>query len=232
MKLCLFLSLTFWNLFAAAQQKILFVGNSLTYYNNLPMLIKTIAGQDGVKITVHSFTKPNYSLEDHWIEGKVEAELRRNHYDFVVFQQGPSALKESRENLIEYALRFSKVCKEQNSKIAFYMVWPSGDRSFDFENVIRSYTTAADTTQGIICAAGRAWLKTWEDKKDYPLYSTDGFHPTEHGSLLAALVIYGSLFKKTEFDFVELQKLHLKFVTKDHFNILKKAASSTLQKEY
>jgi hypothetical protein len=225
--LCLLCSCTL----LSAQQKILFVGNSLTYYNDLPKLVKEIAKQNGIKLDVHSFTKPNYALEDHWIEGAVVAELRSTHYDFIVFQQGPSALKASRENLIEYALMFSKVCKEQNSRMAFYSVWPSGDRSFDFENVYRSYSAAADTTHGIVCPAGNAWLKVWEGKKDFPLYSEDGFHPTEHGSLLAALVIYGSLFKRTSFEFIEFNKLSLQFVTHQHFELLKKAATASLTEQ-
>jgi hypothetical protein len=214
-----------------AQQRILFVGNSLTYYNDLPGLVKKIAKQDGLSLTVNTISKPNYSLEDHWVEGKVEAEIKSTHYDIVIFQQGPSALKASRENLVEYALLFSKICREQKSRMAFYSVWPSGDRQFDFPNVFTSYKAAADTTNGVVCPAGNAWLNVWNEKKDFPLYSADGFHPTEHGSLLAAMVIYASLFHKTNFDFISPEKMSLRFVTNDQLLLLSSAALKAIHQK-
>lgn len=212
-----------------AQQKILFVGNSLTYYNDLPELVRKIAEADGLKLKIKSISLPNYALEDHWIEGKAAGEIKSTHYDFVVFQQGPSALKTSRSNLIEYSLLFAKICRTQNSAVAFYSVWPSVDRSFDFENVFHSYAAAADTTNGIVCPAGNAWLEVWKRNEDFPLYSSDGFHPTEQGSLLAAMVIYGSLFKKTNFDFLQRDRFVSGSVTPKHFNLLKEAASASLK---
>jgi hypothetical protein len=214
-----------------AQQRILFVGNSLTYYNDLPEMVKKIARQDGIKLLINSICKPNYALEDHWIEGKVVDELKSRHYDIVVFQQGPSALASSRKNLIEYALLFSKVCRQQHSTMAFYSVWPSGDRLFDFPAVLASYTAAADTTKGTVCAVGDAWLALWEQEKDFPLYAADGFHPSEHGSLLAAMVIYGTLFQKTNLEFVTLDKLSLRFVADPQLAQLKNAATKSLNRK-
>ena len=212
-----------------AQQKILFVGNSLTYYNDLPETVKKIARQNHHKIMVESFAKPNYSLEDHWNEGKVSQAIKKNHYDVVIFQQGPSALRSSRENLVAYAVFFAKLCKEYNSQSAFYMVWPSGDRYSDFENVIYSYTSAADTTDSILCPAGTAWLNAFSAKKDFPLYTTDGFHPSEYGSLLSAMVIYGALFNKIDFDFMLKDKLIGKKVDHDDWFALKSAAVTALK---
>jgi hypothetical protein len=211
-----------------AQQKILFVGNSLTYSNDLPGLVKNIALQNNHPLEANSLSKPNYSLEDHWKEGYVVKEINKGLYDFVIVQQGPSALKASRDNLIEYSLLFAKACKDRACKLAFYMVWPSAERSFDFKDVITSYTLAADTTHSILCPAGSAWLKVWELKKDLQLYSGDGFHPSEQGSLLAALVLYGALFNKNEFNFIQLKKLPLQRVTESEFEMLKKAATAVL----
>lgn len=74
--------------------RILFVGNSLTYTNDLPALVKEMAKQDNVTIISTSFLFPDYSLEDHWNEGRVKAEIDKGGYDFVIAQQGPSALTE------------------------------------------------------------------------------------------------------------------------------------------
>ena len=45
---------------------ILFIGNSLTYTNNLPKLIKKEAKLKGIKIAFKVVAFPNYAIEDHW----------------------------------------------------------------------------------------------------------------------------------------------------------------------
>src|SRR5215510_4243121 len=103
--------------------KLLFVGNSLTYVNDLPALVTEMAKQDETTITYNSFLFPDYSLEDHWNDGKVQAEIEKGGYDFVVMQQGPSALPESQVLLLDYTRRFAEVCNNSKAKLAMYMVW-------------------------------------------------------------------------------------------------------------
>ena len=45
--------------------KILFIGNSLTYTNNLPELVEKLGEKSNVKIKTQMLAKPNYALEDH-----------------------------------------------------------------------------------------------------------------------------------------------------------------------
>jgi hypothetical protein len=212
-----------------AQIKILFVGNSLTYSNDLPSLVEKLGQQDEVKIKTQMIAFPNYALEDHWNESNVSDALRKTKFDYVIFQQGPSAMPASRVNLIEYALKFSTVCKSNNTKMCLYTVWPSGDRSFDFVNVIKSYAIAADTTGSVALEAGHAWKKVLDEKKEFPLYSADGFHPTIHGSFLAALVIYTKLFKKSNLDFLSVKNVPSNFIRQPDLDLMKRVTLETVR---
>lgn len=214
---------------AGAQINILFVGNSLTYTNQLPSLVKKIGKKDGVKINTEVIAFPNYALEDHWNESNVSSALAKTKFDFVIFQQGPSALPSSRANLVEYALKFSQLCNTNNTKMCMYTVWPSGDRSFDFTNVVNSYKIAADTTNSLLLPAGLAWQKVFDDKKDFPLYSMDGFHPTIHGSFLAAMVIYAALFKKGNLDFLTDRDLPSKYISGIDLQLMKRVALESVR---
>jgi hypothetical protein len=205
--------------------RVLFMGNSLTYVNDLPALLSEIGRQDESAITYTSFLFPDYSLEDHWNEGKVKAEIEKGGYDFVVAQQGPSALPESQSLLLEYATRFAEVCRKNKSKLALYMVWPSKARSFDMDNVISSYTKTAEKTSSLLCPAGLGWKYAWQSDPELPLYSADNFHPGITGSVLAALIIYGSLTHKNNFDFIHYDNCTWKSeIPEDRFVILKQAA--------
>lgn len=129
--------------------KILYIGNSLTYVNDLPGLVAEIAQQDQTTIAYETFLFPDYSLEDHWKGGTVVKEIQQGHYDIVIAQQGPSALPESQALLLKYASKFAKLCKDNNSKLALYMVWPSKARLFDLDGVITSYTNGL--TRQVLC---------------------------------------------------------------------------------
>lgn len=211
-------------MFADAQTKILFVGNSLTYTNNLPLLVEKIAKEDGTSIVTEMIAFPNYALEDHWNETQVSSALARTKYDYVILQQGPSAMPASRTNLVEYALKFSQLCRKSKAKVCLYTVWPSRERNFDFLNVIKSYAMAADTAGGRALEAGLAWKKILDENEDFPLYSSDDFHPTMHGSLLSAMVIYATLFQKNNFDFLKLENLSSKSITEAELDLMKNVA--------
>lgn len=205
--------------------RILFVGNSLTYVNDLPAIVKELAGQDKKTIVYKSFLLPDYAIEDHLNEGKVQKEIESGSYDFVVAQQGPSAMPESQVMLLNAAKKLAELCTTNKTKLALYMVWPMKARSFDLVNVIQSYSNAAKETGALLCPAGLGWKHAWQEDADLPLYSADNFHPSVTGSVLAALTVYGVLAEKTEFDFIRYKDCSFKEqVSSEQFKTIKKAA--------
>ena len=166
--------------------------------------------QKQVTIAYETFLFPDYSLEDHWKEGKVVEEIKKGKYDFVIAQQGPSALPESQVLLLEYTKKFAKLCKDNNSKLALYMVWPSKARLFDLDNVIKSYGTAAAKTGSLLCPAGLAWKNAWQKDSSIALYGPDNFHPGIDGSLLAAFTVCGTILKDKDLNFATLERLSCK----------------------
>lgn len=212
--------------------RILFVGNSLTYTNDLPALLKEIGEQDGVNVTYKSFLFPNYGLADHLNNGDVQAEIEKGHYDVVVAQQGPSALPESQALLLRDATILADLCKKNgHTQLALYMVWSAMSRSFDMDNVIYSYTQAAQKTESLLCPAGLAWKNAWQTDPNLPLYTTDNFHPSLTGSVLAALTIYGVLKEKKDFSFIQYTKVSWKSqISEIDFEKMKAAALKALTK--
>ena len=212
--------------------RLLFVGNSLTYTNDLPALLKELGEHDSIKVGYKTILLPNYALEDHWDDGKVQEEIETGQYDFVIAQQGPSALPESQVLLLRGATLFASVCKKHaRTKLALYMVWPSSSRSFDLDNVIYSYTQAALKTESLLCPAGLAWKYAWQEDAGLPLYGPDGFHPSLTGSVLAALTIYGALRNKKDFKFIQYSQSSWKSeISEAKFETLKQAALKALDK--
>lgn len=176
------------------ETRVLFVGNSLSEANDLPQMVESLAKATGrCNLRVKSRTLPNASLEDHWNEGSAVRTIQKDHWDYVVLQQGPSSLPDSRTHLIHWTREFSRIARRAGATPALYMIWPSKDRSGDFERVRDSYKLASESVDGLFLPAGEAWRVAWGLDANLRLYGPDGFHPTAEGSYLAALVIVGAL---------------------------------------
>ena len=181
-----------------ATVRILFIGNSLTYTNDLPGVLAALADSANVESTsVTAVAYPGYALEDHWTQGDALAAIRRGGWTFVIMQQGPSALEESRVNLITWGKRFAAEIRSVGAQPAFYTVWPSSDRAFDFPRVVESYRLVADSTGGVLLPAGAAWLEANRLDPSVPLYGPDGFHPSIAGTYLAAVTMFGRLYQRS-----------------------------------
>ena len=174
--------------------KILFIGNSLTYYNNLPGTLAEIAVAGGEVIQVEMVAKPGYALIDH-LTNSTEAEdaIRREQWDYVVLQQGPTTLPVNRDSLILWTKMFDPIIRSVGARPALYMVWPQANQPGNFDAVRTSFQMAADAVNGVFLPAGVAWQDAWQRDATLPLYGPDNFHPSPLGTYLAALTIYERL---------------------------------------
>jgi hypothetical protein len=105
-------------------------------------------------------------------------------------QQGPSALPESRTNLVEWTGRFATEIRKVGARPAVYMVWPPLDSESDWDAVTASYAAAAAAANAVLFPAGEALRSAYHTDPGMPLFDADGFHPAPLGSEGVALVIY------------------------------------------
>lgn len=177
---------------AADSFRIGFVGNSLTYVNDLPGMLVALsrAAGDEPPIETESVTFGGYALEDHLAQGDAVRMIQKGGWDVIALQQGPSTLPESRENLIEYSRQFAAIIRNAGAEPAMYGVWPEKARLYAFDAGIESYRAAADSIHGILFAAAQTWKTAWELDPALPLYGPDDFHPSQLGTYAAAVTIY------------------------------------------
>jgi hypothetical protein len=175
---------------AEAPPRVLFIGNSLTYANDLPAMMKVVAQRAGVPVPETEMVAfPDFALEDHWAEGTSRRRLAEERWDFVVMQQGPSSLPENQVHLRTWTEQFAPSIRNAGAEPVLYMVWPSRSRDSAFPAVLESYRNAAAAVHGIFAPAGEAWRSALAEDPATPLYFKDGFHPLPSGTYLAAVVI-------------------------------------------
>lgn len=178
-----------------ADYSLLFVGNSLTYTNNLPLLVKRLAADRGINLETRSLAYPNYAIVDHWADGQVQTLIKSKKYDFVIIQQGPSSQQEGHRMLVNNGADYAALCKENGAELAYFMVWTPLSVYHRFNRVIENYTDAARKNNAILCPVGKVWKDYIDQTNDYSYYGFDDFHPSLKGSQVAAEVIISSLIR-------------------------------------
>ncbi|HXG77183.1 MAG TPA: SGNH/GDSL hydrolase family protein [Gaiellaceae bacterium] len=174
--------------------RVLFVGNSLTAANDLPAAVARLAERaGGGPIAVEAVAPGGVSLEEHWRETGARASLARAGWDAVVLQQGPSSLPASRSHLRRWARRWADAVRAAGARPALLQVWPETQRAAAFPAVLASYAGAARASGALLLPAGAAWREALRRDPELGLYGPDGFHPSERGTLLAALVVHAGL---------------------------------------
>ena len=169
--------------------RILFIGNSLTYWHDVPALLAWLLTEAGVPYDrIDSFTGPDLGLQDHWESAQVQRALEQP-WDIVVLQQGPSA-GEGRASLVAYACVIAEAVRPRGGVVALFSVWPLRSQPELFPAVTESHALAAAAADGWLLPAGEAWRTAWAARPDFVFYERDGLHPTALGSYLAALVMF------------------------------------------
>src|SRR3954466_13642343 len=102
---------------------VLFVGNSLTFANDLPGMVERLAAAAGVRLPTAQVTFGGYSLSDHLANGDAARSIAGGGWRVVVLQQGPSGQPESRIELRSDTAKFDALIRRAGARTAIFAVW-------------------------------------------------------------------------------------------------------------
>src|SRR5688500_5929345 len=178
---------------------ILFIGNSLTYFNDMPDIVAAISlgAEDDPPMRVGMIAFGGFSLEDHWNQGDALDAIDTGDWDVVVLQQGPSTLPESRDHLVEWAGRFAERIRAAGAEPALYSVWPTDGTEAGYDATLASYRAAADAVDGMLIPAGEAWRAAQARDSTLNFTLGDGFHPSPLGSVVVAYAVWHAVGGRT-----------------------------------
>ena len=111
---------------AAAQPalKVLFIGNSYTFVNDLPSLVVALAdAAGGRRIEADQFLVGGYTFQQHVKEGKAIEKIRAKRWDVVVLQEQSLTPLIDRGSMEKYARILHKEIKKRGAKTVFYLTW-------------------------------------------------------------------------------------------------------------
>src|SRR5215208_3173153 len=181
--------------YGSGTKRILFIGNSLTGWNDMPFFLVALA--ESAKVSplpaVSVDWQPDFALIDHWNQRTPQPLIAAGKYSVVVLQQGPSSVEVNRDTLRLAAKLFAPLIREAGGMPAMLAVWPTSNRVQDFDRATESYRLAAVDVNGMMVPAGEVWRAAWRRNPSLGFYSSDGLHPSALGSYAMALSLLGML---------------------------------------
>jgi hypothetical protein len=175
-------------------RSILFIGNSLTYTNDLPLMVEELARAAGDSIRIGTVAGPNMAVIDHTVPGaEAVTAIGQDEWSYVVLQQGPTPTGICRDTLVIAAMRLAPKIRAAGGRPVLFLPWTR--RGFpQFLGIAgESATAAARAVGGVVAPVGIAWKHALQADADLPLYGPDGYHPAPEGTLLAAMTVYDRL---------------------------------------
>ncbi|MBO5797910.1 MAG: discoidin domain-containing protein, partial [Clostridia bacterium] len=174
--------------------KVLFIGNSHTYTNDLPGIVRDLMVASGRTIQYREITAGGQSLEWHAGQAATLQAIRTGGYDYVVLQEKASGF--DADTFARGYAALHAVIAETEATPLLYMVWSNESKPQVQKTITEAYLKAAREQNTALAAAGVAWDILRHRDPPIPLYS-DGNHATPLGSYLAACSIFYALTGET-----------------------------------
>ncbi|RYZ51858.1 MAG: T9SS type A sorting domain-containing protein [Sphingobacteriales bacterium] len=207
---------------AGKKLRVLFVGNSYTYVNNMPQIAANIAAGMGDTLEWQMEAPGGATFMQHWgSNAQTLAKIAQGNWDYMVLQEQSQtpALPDGQVqmSMYPYAKKLDSFFRVHNpcGQSMYYMTWgrKNGDAANctfytnnygwpyycsyqQMDSIIRvRYETMASNNQGQVAAVGAVWRYLRGNNPAIELYDADESHPSLAGSYAAACSFYSALFK-------------------------------------
>ena len=202
----------------AQSTRVLFIGNSYTYVNNLPELVSQLYSAAGETLDYSMSAPGGCTFQQHCSVSL--SYIQQGDWDYVVLQeqsQLPSfPINQFMQESYPYAQELCSLIRQYNpdAKIVFYMTW--GRKDGDPQNgqyypplntyegmdslLYARYMMMAEDNQSCVSPVGAVWHYIRDQYPDKELYQSDGSHPSYMGSYTAACSFYTTFTGRNPLD--------------------------------
>lgn len=195
-------------------KRVLFIGNSYVYTNNLPQVLSRVAEHNGKRIVCESSTMGGYTFWSHLASPATLAKIQSGNYDCIVLQGQSQEVAFPDEQfyfqVYPNAMKLDSVCKVYNpqARIIFFGTWgyrygdamncPYYEAFCTFESMTErlteNYRLMARDFRSDMSPVGEAFLQSFLTDSTVVLHSSDNSHPAMNGTYIAACCFYCSIF--------------------------------------
>ena len=211
--------------------RILFVGNSLTYSNiGVDWHIEQFAGSANPPLVIEAdiVFEPARPLEHIRENTDVSEVIGEGDYDVVVLQEGLH--RTDVETYHDTVRKFDAEIKEAGAETVLFMTWPVRSSELTIEEIAQANRDIATELGVEVAPVGLAWQRAMEERSELDLYRLDGVHPSVYGTLLATNVVYATVVEESPIGIAYLPSVYgFGDVTEEEAAFLQRIAWETVQ---
>lgn len=196
---------------SADAQRILFAGNSYTDTNNLPRTFARLAESGGHTVETGMVAPGGWWLQDHLNSTEVRNNIKDGNWQIVVLQEQsvvPAMENERVGNMYPAVRGLHELIQQAGAQTFLFMTWgrrdgtappDTGFQTFsDMQTQLGiGYMGIADELSVPVIPVGVAWRDALAQQPTLALWQSDGSHPSEAGTYLAACTFYAAIFQQS-----------------------------------
>ena len=181
--------------------KILFVGNSFTFYNSgvdyhLQQMLAADISSDSVNYNFQEIAVSSYTLEAHYGDPLTIAKIKSANWNIVVLQEQSTRPINNPDLFLQYATLLDTEIKKMNAKTVLYMTWAPKATPADITQLASAYISVGQKINAPVVPVGKVWDYFVKNYPSINIYYTDDKHPSLPGTYLITCTFYYSLFGK------------------------------------
>lgn len=189
------------NEFKEKPYRVLFIGNSYTYMNQMPELFRDRATAAGFNVKVDWVTSGGMTLSQHASSSKTQQKLSQG-FDFVVLQEQSLMPLQDLEKTLDSVQTLAKEIRRKGGEPLLMMTWgrqkgwgPFSDFKGMNEKLIERYQHLAKKLNLRVIPVAQVWQFLVERDPNIELWKTDGSHPSRIGSEVIADILVKYVFE-------------------------------------
>ncbi|MGD0712842.1 MAG: SGNH/GDSL hydrolase family protein [Gaiellaceae bacterium] len=194
---------------SAACTRVLFIGNSYTFVNDLPTMFATLAASGGHSVETGMVAEGGATFADHAASAETAPKLASARWGIVVLQeqsQIPSVASARQGEMYPAARQLVRMVRAAGAEPVFFLTWAHRDGwpeagMADYSSMQSAiddgYLAIAGEQNAAVAPVGYAWWTLLYQEPGADLWQDDGSHPTVEGTYLAACVFYATIFRQS-----------------------------------
>jgi len=168
--------------------KLLFIGNSHTYYNDMPAMVLKLIENTGERSHVTMLTRGGVSLLFHSEEHETRFNIRHGSYDVVIAQDRVSEFDPAQ--FVTGAGRLLRMTAEAGVPLVFYMPWAPRDHRERQQAMTDAYSAFCRNNRCAWAPVGEVFSYLLAKESGEKFYCDDGAHANVAGSYAAAATLF------------------------------------------
>lgn len=185
---------------------VLFIGNSFTYYNDMPTMFEHMSTEAGYQVHIEQIAYGGYQLSRYVALGteanqEVVDALERLDWDFVILQEQSAKPATNKTDFLLSVAQLDQLIDASGAQTVLYSTWSYRDGSTKLDNtgytytefyqaITSSYQQAEQANDAIRVPVGTVFYNISMDGSPINLITIDDFHPTPEGSYVAAFSFF------------------------------------------